>query len=72
MRPQLGSHEDGHAADAAQSYLERLRPGEAGPKVVTIKEGRDSASSEQLLNGSHGLRVGAVVAEENIRRTHGR
>jgi hypothetical protein len=56
--------EDGHGSDAAESLFERCGPWKAGNQLVSIKECRDTARAEQLLDRDDTRSVDTVVAQE--------
>jgi hypothetical protein len=56
--------EVGHSSDAAESLFERCGPWKAGNQLVSIKECRDTARAEQLLDRDDTRSVDTVVAQE--------
>ena len=60
--------EDGDRAAAGDALLQGGEPGLAGGELVAVEEGGEAGGLERRAQAQHRFRVGAAVAQEDVRR----
>ena len=60
--------EDGHRAAAGDGLLQGGKPGLAGRELIAVKEGGKTSHLQVSLDPVHRVRVGAVLAQEDVSR----